>query len=181
MGVIKFFSSSSFDKHEIVKTEYSPSPLPRNYRILDYSEDNGNLLLSIQYLDVENFEGKKILLFRDFTYSQIITQKEIDPHFSESKEMKSPFARFEPTLSGWNLALKISKTLSNEEIFMAINKITAYYPNGEGDVEVYQGDFLIRNNKTTFDERSMEFYCSRIKKVIVINRDLLESVTRNLI
>jgi hypothetical protein len=65
----------------------------------------------MKYLDCTNYEGIKILLFTDTTLSQLHKQKVIDPHFSDNKTIKSPFARFEPTPFGWSTAVYMAAKL----------------------------------------------------------------------
>ncbi len=85
---------------------YSPSPTPDNYTILKDINLNNNLVVLMQYNDVNNYEGKKILVYENMNISELKSQKLIDPHFSESSKYISPIARFEPTEQGWNWACK---------------------------------------------------------------------------
>jgi hypothetical protein len=70
----------------------------------------------VRYLDCTNFEGKKILVFKDA--NQLLKELNtglpntlrLDPHFSKS--LDSPFARFKPTTEGWAFALKFAALLS---------------------------------------------------------------------
>ena len=118
MGCIKFFSSSSNDR-ECYKypdgIEFKPSPLLKNYKILHYVEINNNLVIFINYKDVSNYEGNKILVYKNCNLIQLTEQGLIDPHFAEDKTLFSPIARFEPTEYGWGLALftanKINATI----------------------------------------------------------------------
>jgi len=98
MGCPAFkLSVSSYDS--VIK---NPNPNPLNYLIMDYLEYNNNLLIYIKYPDCTNYEGNKILLYKDVCLDQLKKQGSIDPHFSENKI--SPFARFEPTNKGWRIA-----------------------------------------------------------------------------
>jgi hypothetical protein len=65
-------------------------------------------VLMISYPNCENFEGNKICVFRH-SLKYMEKQKLIDPHFSS--EGLSPFARFEPTEEGWNMAIELAKRL----------------------------------------------------------------------
>jgi hypothetical protein len=38
----------------------------------------------------------------------------IDPHFAKNTFYFSPFARFEPTQKGWDMAIALAKELENE-------------------------------------------------------------------
>ena len=62
------------------------------------------LIVEIQYPDCINYEGKKILVFENVEYSDLMKQGSIDPHFSDNKKFKSPIARFSPTERGWQMA-----------------------------------------------------------------------------
>lgn len=97
MGISPF-STSGFDNTENIK---SGNPKPNNYDIIDYLEINGHIMLMITYHDCDNYEGNKILVFRNCTKKQLEDQQLIDPHFSDNKNYFSPFARFEPTKEGW--------------------------------------------------------------------------------
>lgn len=82
-----------------------PNPDPSKYTILSYFKNNRYLMISIQYEGCTNYEGKKVLVYRDCTIDQLRTQKLIDPHFSENKKYFSPIARFEPTNFGQEMAV----------------------------------------------------------------------------
>ena len=88
-----------------------PNPDPSNYAIIRYKEINRHLVVIIQYLDCLNYEGMKIMVYKDTTLKELKAQKLIDPHFSEDKKFKSPIARFEPTEDGWEMAINFTKTL----------------------------------------------------------------------
>lgn len=86
----------------------APNPNPANYRIINDLQINNNLVVEILYPDCSNYEGRKILVFKGISLEKLLKQKLIDPHFSENKKYKSPFARFEPTKKGWEAALKLA-------------------------------------------------------------------------
>ncbi len=112
-------SSSSYDtsnrmctcNYSPVDTPKTPNPDPSNYIIKDYYENYGNLLVEIIYPDCKNYEGKKILVYKNATLEQLKKQKSIDPHFSNNKKFLSPFARFEPTHQGWNCAVDLLEAM----------------------------------------------------------------------
>lgn len=112
MGVIKFFSSSSFDRTykpvsgNSVPEIKLPNPDPSNYRILQNEKIGDFLILMVNYPDCKNYEGNKILVFQYVTLSELTDQKLIDPHFSSNPLMYSPIARFEPSKKGWEMATK---------------------------------------------------------------------------
>lgn len=115
MGVIRYFSSSSFDcnpcgdnqnKKEVY---YSPSPALENYTIVRHQQFGNNLVVKIKYNDVPNYEGNKIMVYKNCDLNALKEQKLIDPHFSDNEEKYSPFARFEPTLYGWKIACIVAQ------------------------------------------------------------------------
>lgn len=117
MGMIKMFSSSSYDKTEVIykdKIVYKnlPNPDPLNYKIIQWEKINGYLILYIEYPDCTNYEGRKILLFnKGINLKDLKKQGSIDPHFSNNKDMISPIARFEPTIKGAMMAEKLLESL----------------------------------------------------------------------
>jgi len=116
MGVIKFFSSSSYDGGRTPQNGWNaqsnPNPDPKNWDIIKWSEIGDYLVIKIKYLDCINYEGNKIMVYKGTTHSELVSQKLIDPHFSENKKYKSPIARFQPTGEGWEMALKFVEMCS---------------------------------------------------------------------
>jgi hypothetical protein len=108
MGIYIFRSNSCYDEPTTSKPEYKnlPMPDPNNYIIKRSFSKYGHLLIEINYPDCINYEGNKILLYKDTTLNELKEQKHIDPHFSENKKFKSPVARFEPTKFGWDLGME---------------------------------------------------------------------------
>ncbi len=113
MGCIRWsISASYFDKSEINVQKKLPNPNPKNYEIINYTYQGKYLIVLIQYPDCKNFEGRKILVFRNIFIEDLWKQKEgIDPHFSDNDGFHSPIARFVPTLEGWEMAIKFVKSL----------------------------------------------------------------------
>ena len=110
------FSSSSYDEPNVIYEEkviYKklPNPDPYNYKIVRAQEVNNNLLVMINYPDCTNYEGNKILAFKNYTVEKLLKRKSVDPHFSNNTKFKNPVARFEPTDLGWNLGLFLIKNL----------------------------------------------------------------------
>jgi hypothetical protein len=108
MGIYLCGSRNSYDHPPEKTTETSsspPLPDPRNYKIKKYLEIDNNLLIEIQYLDCTNYEGNKILLYKDISLELLKSQVLIDPHFSENSKYRSPAARFEPTDAGWKMGI----------------------------------------------------------------------------
>ena len=81
-----------------------PNPNPQRYTISGNIRLGRYLLVDIIYPDCTNYEGRKILLYRDVTIEKLIKQGSIDPHFSNNSNFHSPIARFEPTEDGMDIA-----------------------------------------------------------------------------
>lgn len=104
MGLNLFkISSSSFEMPKESKT--LPNPDPSNWSIVKHKQIGHWLIVKINYHDCINYEGNKILVFKETNIVKLKIQEKIDPHFSESKNFKSPVARFEPTKEGWQNAI----------------------------------------------------------------------------
>ncbi len=99
-------SNSSFEKI----TTNLPNPNPANYSVLRCEIIGEYLVLELKYHDCTNYEGRKIMVF-NCTFTELLNQRLIDPHFCDNKNYFSPIARFEPTEQGWNNACKFIKTL----------------------------------------------------------------------
>jgi hypothetical protein len=80
------------------------NPDPDNYKIVQAEEIGQYLIIKLNYPNCTNFEGNKILVFKDITLLKLINQKKIDPHFFKHKNFASPIARFTPTPEGWEMA-----------------------------------------------------------------------------
>lgn len=104
MGLGIGISNSSYDGSP---TPQPPMPDPKNYKILKYLEYYNHLLVAVKYPDCTNYEGVKILIYKDTTIDILRAQGSIDPHFSENSILKSPIARFEPSKAGWDLAVSV--------------------------------------------------------------------------
>lgn len=65
-------------------------------------------VLEVVYEGVKNFEGRKILVFVDASYADLV-DRPLDPHFSEHSP--SPVARFVPTDEGWRMAVDFCKMM----------------------------------------------------------------------
>lgn len=86
-------------------------PNPFRFKITKYVEMRGHLCAWINYPDCYNYEGNKILVFKNMPNVQTFLQlRKLDPHFLEHGEF-TPFARFKPTSEGWNAAIKLMEIL----------------------------------------------------------------------
>ena len=84
------------------------NPNPNNFKILQESYSNGYLILWVEYPNCTNFEGKKILVYKNFDSSKTLlffNRGELDPHFSKSGG--SPIARFKPCNDSLELIQKM--------------------------------------------------------------------------
>lgn len=112
MGLRFGVSSSTFDKPkerivEKVVVEHLPNPNPYNYVIKNDYQDGDYLIILINYPDCTNYEGNKVLVYKNVHLRDLINQGSIDPHFSNNKLKHSPIARFVPTADGWNMAIQL--------------------------------------------------------------------------
>ncbi len=111
---IKLFSSSQYDRNEPVNyydSKYG-NPDPYRFDVLT-SLDVGNFcVVKVRYPTCHNFEGIKILVFKNRKAAEIMKFEHIDPHFSNNSEFDSPIARFVPTEEGWNMAIAFVKFLN---------------------------------------------------------------------
>lgn len=127
MGLSPFhISNSSYDGlaplvQEVVKkrkplTNSPPNPNPANFEVLLAQHLGRHLVIKVRYPDCTNYEGEKILVYKNITYKQLMAQGTIDPHFSENKKKLSPFARFEPTDEGWKSARKFVRLVLGDKL-----------------------------------------------------------------
>lgn len=92
----------------------TPNPNPYRYKVVSYQGPHPYRVLEVTYPDATNFEGRKILLFKDVTLTDLRLQGFIDPHFSDGPGVH-PIARFVPTPEGMAMALKLAYLLATEE------------------------------------------------------------------
>lgn len=120
MGMRKRHSSSYCDSDQRAPTFIErivekfvpvPNPNPKNWSVLRYREWKGYLIVEMKYPDCTNYEGRKVLVYENTRLEDLKAQKLIDPHFSTNKKFKSPIARFEPTIRGWNMAEVLVESL----------------------------------------------------------------------
>ncbi len=115
MGIRLFGSHSSRRcccSCEAVSTPL-PNPDPKSFRIVNTRSVGRYCIAEIEYHGCTNFEGRKILVFRDIKAEHLKNFREIDPHFSESGI--SPIARFVPSKEGWNMAVTLCQAMMGED------------------------------------------------------------------
>lgn len=122
MGMIKLFSSCDNDDHKNIYTTIEESqpkrksytsndPDPKRFTLEKTLEVGTFVIVLIHYPNCTNYEGRKIIVFKDVTVENLRNLKSIDPHFCDKCKI-SPIARFEPTDRGWEFAIKMCTTLS---------------------------------------------------------------------
>lgn len=89
-------------------SEFDPNPT--KFTIRKYNEQNGNLAILVNYPNCKNYEGDKIIVYKNTTWEQVRNLNELDPHFTDETTIK-PFARFEPTAEGWMKAVELLNVL----------------------------------------------------------------------
>lgn len=99
-------SGSNYETERI--SEFDPNPT--KFIIRMYNEQNGNLAILVKYPNCKNYEGEKVIVYRNTTWEQVRNLKELDPHFTKKTVIK-PFARFEPTTEGWLKAVELLNAL----------------------------------------------------------------------
>jgi len=86
------------------------NPNPRNFKILRTDEQAHATVVEIVYPDAKNYEGRKILVYLH-PLATITAQRVLDPHFCDDRTHLSPFARFEPTATGWEVACALAAVI----------------------------------------------------------------------
>jgi len=88
-----------------------PNPDPRNFKVLTALSFGRYLVAWVNYPDCKNYEGNKIMIFKDIYAVQLRKLDFLDPHFCE-KDHLSPVARIVPTHAGWELACNFAEFLN---------------------------------------------------------------------
>lgn len=77
-------------------------PNPQKFEITKYWCMGEFVVLMVNYPNCTNYEGNKILVFKNIKLSTIRSWSSLDPHFLDDGQ--SPIARFKPDGEGWELA-----------------------------------------------------------------------------
>lgn len=95
------------------------NPNPSNFFIRRSVTIGNFLLLLVHYPDCNNYEGNKILVYRNTTLDEIIysNNNTLDPHFSNNTNFKTPIMRFEPSELGWTMAGEVCKYMAREKLW----------------------------------------------------------------
>jgi hypothetical protein len=94
--------SETYEQKNVINS----NPDPGEFEIVQIHGYNGNVAIEINYPSCTNYEGNKIIVYKDTNMTQLLQLKKIDPHFIEENKIK-PFARFEPTEAGWFYACEL--------------------------------------------------------------------------
>lgn len=85
-------------------TSATNNPDPDNFVIECYEEIGKYLIAEIRYPDCTNFEGRKILVYKNLSVKRLLAIRSLDPHFCSERAHIHPIARFVPTKKGWEYA-----------------------------------------------------------------------------
>lgn len=88
-----------------------PNPNPSRFKITHHEQIGDYLIITAEYPDCKNYEGKKIMLYKE-KWQEISKLKELDPHFCD--KCISPIARFEPTERGLIMARVLAHYIGSE-------------------------------------------------------------------
>lgn len=105
---------SVVEKENNKQTDYNENQTfldPKKYSIKRVEKSGDYLIVKINYLDNKEFDGNRILVFKDCTIAELATQGTINPVFSEKKDFIYPIAMFRPDSNGWELAEAFVYTL----------------------------------------------------------------------
>lgn len=72
-------------------------------------------IAEVVYPDALTYEGRKVLLYRARA-AEIEAASELDPHFQETFGPTVPIARFEPSATGWRLAVGLVRAIQRREV-----------------------------------------------------------------
>ena len=86
-----------------------PNPNPARFVIIRTQPVGCAVVVEVRYPDCVNYEGRKVLVFRNTTVGNIRRRTTLDPHFALHG---GPFARFEPTDRGWRMAVEVAFLLN---------------------------------------------------------------------
>lgn len=89
-------------------------PDPKRFVVEETLQVGRFLIAQVQYPDATNFEGRKIMVFRDVDATALWDQAALDPHFCDSPDHLAPIVRFIPTTEGFNMAMTFCRALMKE-------------------------------------------------------------------
>ena len=115
MGMFKLFSPCSLSdpeprnptKDQIIYN----NPDPSRFVIEKIKSIENFTIVKVHYPNCNNYEGRKILVYKNIISDKIIKSTALDPHFCDDDTHISPVARFEPTNRGWRYAISFCKSI----------------------------------------------------------------------
>jgi hypothetical protein len=89
------------------------NPRADKYIIEKSIQVDSNLVLFIKYLNCTNYEGNKILVYKNTDIQTLLKVNNglLDPHFSNNDNFINPFARFVPTQEGLEKSIELAKII----------------------------------------------------------------------
>lgn len=101
------------DRLQTLEETNKKQPRADNYNIINSIQVGPHLVLEIHYPNCQNYEGKKILVFKNVELDTLLLRNNnlIDPHFSDNPNFQSPIARFQPTQEGLEIAIQFTKEI----------------------------------------------------------------------
>lgn len=110
MGVLPPISTCSTCPPTPVRPAGNPDP---GRYVLEHVVPVGrHVVAQIRYPDATNYEGVKVLVYRNTTASQVRRASRLDPHFCDDGHL-APFARFEPADAGRRAAVALARQLDD--------------------------------------------------------------------
>jgi len=148
MGM-RLFGCSSSDSYIDNPTD----PNPSDYSIVKTQQVGRVLIALVNYPNCNNYEGNKILVFKDMTLESLRSLSKIDPHFTDSGV--SPVLRVVPSDEGWAIARKCAKMLDlqYQETFYT----DLFLCTTEGDLDIFFDSIDVSDikDRVTFLKRIM--------------------------
>lgn len=90
-----------------------PNPNPLKFKVLAYSLFPPYLIVLVEYVGCTNFEGKKIMIYKNVFLTEILHAKSLDPHFQDQRF--SPIVRLSPGEEGWQMGCDICRFLQTKD------------------------------------------------------------------
>jgi hypothetical protein len=87
------------------------NPDPRRFSVRRARQVGRHLLVEVVYPDCKNYEGRKVILYRDTPITALEGMRHLDPHFTDHRDGIVPFARLEPTDEGWAAGIALCAEL----------------------------------------------------------------------
>lgn len=86
-------------------------PQAHRFELIKVEQVGLNVVALVRYPDASEFDGAKVLLYRNEAVARIEAAPMLDPHFLMASAHPKPFARFEPTEEGLRAALLMAEAL----------------------------------------------------------------------